>query len=101
VGYIILADPSAPGLFAIFSTHTETIVIWNAPENAVIEWFAQKAAKDAREAIERDLSYIKAGEPEHVYGRPAMTWEQALRQDGRRGGQVSKELAEAAERSVD
>jgi hypothetical protein len=97
MGYQILKQPDTdPPKFAVFSSFTDTIVIWDATDEEIVEWFAEVAANRAREDARRAVGHVAAGEPNRVYHQFAMTWAEALENDRERGGTAHKELTEGA-----
>lgn len=91
MGRQIIRQPS--GLFAVFSSVTDTIILCDATEDEVVEWFAEEAAEDARQNARRKIEHVAAGEPRRAYSQFAMTWDEALKKDREHGGEVSVVLA--------
>ncbi len=55
------------GLYAVFSTITDTWVVCNATEDEITDWFVERAAAAAREQITETLGHVRAGNPQQVY----------------------------------
>lgn len=89
MGNQIIRQPD--GKYAIFSTFTDTIAYWDATEDEIVEHFADQAAESARTEVREMLIHISAGNPELVYARRVMTWEEALEMDRDHGGTASGE----------
>lgn len=87
MGYQIIKQPSSK--FAIFDSVTDTIIAWDATETEIVEWFAERAAERAREDARRNIEHVAAGNPRKAYYQFAMTWEEALAEDRKHGGEVS------------
>lgn len=86
MGKQIIRQPN--GLFAIYSSSTDTITAWDATEQEIIDEFAERAAEDARQNVRRILDHVKAGDPRLAYHQFALTWDQALEADREHGGEV-------------
>ncbi len=84
MGNQIIRQPD--GQFALFNSNANTIIVWDVTAEAVVEWFVERAARDAREQVLRTLSHVEAGEPRKAYHQFAMTWEEALAEDRAHGG---------------
>jgi hypothetical protein len=97
MGNQIIKQPD--GHYAIFSTITNTIHFWDATADEIVEYFAEQAAKRAREDTRRVLDHVAAGEPRKAYFQFAMTWDEALRKDQEHGGEVWSEFAAPQEAS--
>jgi hypothetical protein len=88
MGYQIIKQPD--GQFAIFSTMTDTIVMWNATERDIIDWFVSAATLDTHRQITRILTHVRANNPREIYAQFAMTWQEALEEDRDHHGEASK-----------
>ncbi|SET48818.1 hypothetical protein [Nonomuraea wenchangensis] len=89
MGMQIIKQPS--GQFAIFDSVTDTVIVWDATEEEVVEYFAERAADRAREDARRQVSHVAAGNPRKAYFQFAMTWDEALTKDRKHGGTAWKE----------
>ncbi|GIH91964.1 hypothetical protein ACFFMN_33850 [Planobispora siamensis] len=90
MGYQIIKQPD--GHFAVFSSVTDTIIVWDATEDEVVEWFAEQAAERARQDARRALEHVAADEPRRAYFQFAMTWDEALGRDRKHGGEVWRDV---------
>ncbi len=88
MGNQIIRQPD--GHFAIFSSNTDTIIVWDATKDEVVEWFVERAAERARQDAQRVIDHVAAGDPRRAYFQFAMTWEEALATDRERGGEAWK-----------
>lgn len=86
MGYQIIKQPD--GRFALFSSFTDTIAMWDATAPEIIDWFAERAAQDARIHAARQLGHVDGGHPEEAYHQFTMTWDEALADDREHGGEV-------------
>lgn len=88
MGRQIIRQPD--GRYAVFCSVTDTIVVWDATEEEVVELFAERAADRARQDVRRLLGYVAAGNPRKAYFQFALTWEEALAMDREHGGKASR-----------
>ncbi len=86
MGSQIIRQPD--GRFALYSTNTDTIAIWDASAEEIVEHFAALAAEDARVAAWAKLDHIRAGRPREAYHQFTMTWGEALLADREHGGEA-------------
>jgi hypothetical protein len=84
MGSQIIKQPD--GRFAVFSTFTDTIIIWDATVSDIVEYFERQAAEDARRAVTRRTDLVEAGKAREAYYQFTMTWPEALRKDEQHGG---------------
>ena len=71
MGNQIIQQPD--GHFAIFSTETDTIIVWDATKDEVVEWFVEQAVERARSDAQRAIDHVAAGDSRRVYFQFAMT----------------------------
>jgi hypothetical protein len=90
MGNQIIKQPD--GHYAIFSTGTDTIIVYDATEEEIVEWCAEQAAERARESARRTIADVASGEPRRAYAQFAMTWQQALTKDREHGGEAWKDF---------
>lgn len=91
MGYqIIRQDPD--DLYAIFSSYTDTIVVWDASVEEVVEWFVEQEAARVRERVTAIAGNVAAGEPRKVYFQFAKSWEDVQRMDREHDGAFSTGL---------
>ena len=97
MGQQIIRQPN--GLFAIFSSNTDTINVWDAADEEVLQHFVEQAIADTRRQVSVLLEHVKAGNPREAYYQFALTWEEALRMDREHGGTIETDYQ--AERQRD
>lgn len=93
MGKQVIQQPD--GLFAIFSSNSDTIHMYDATAEEIEEYFVERAEEEARRAVERArvearevLGHLAAGEPQKAYYQFAMTWDEALESDREHDGEV-------------
>lgn len=86
MGYQIIRQPD--DRLAVFSSYTDTIVVWDATADEVTAWFVDLATERTRRDIGGVLKHVEAGEPEKAYHQFAMTWDEALAEDREGGGEA-------------
>jgi hypothetical protein len=84
MGNQIIRQPD--GEFAIFSTITDTIIMWDATAEDIEQYFVKRAADDASRRVLEILRCVSAGEPNQAYYQFTMTWDEALKMDEEHGG---------------
>jgi hypothetical protein len=89
MGHQIIRQPN--GQFAIFSSHTDTIIFWNASEEDIISFYVDRATVKATHSTKWILERIVNGEPEEVYHQFALTWEEAISMDRSHDGTAHKD----------
>lgn len=89
MGYQIIRQPS--GQFAVFSTYTDRIVVWDANAIEIGEYFAEQAAETARRNAADIAQKLDDGRAHEVYAQFTMTWDEALQLDREHGGMVLTE----------
>lgn len=92
MGNQIIRQPD--GQLAIFSSNTDTIIVWDATEDEVLQWFVDRAAEDTRRQVRDILRHVIAGQPARAYYQFAMTWQEALESDREHDGEVWRHFAE-------
>jgi hypothetical protein len=85
MGHQVIKQPD--GKYAIFSSFTDTWIVYDATRQDVIDYYAEKAAKDAREAAARLLDDVDEN-PRKAYFQFAMTFAEANAQSKASGGEV-------------
>lgn len=83
------------GQFAIFCSYTDTIIIWDATADEIVDWFAEQAAERARVDARRHVEHVAAGEADKSYFQFTKTWERALTMDREHGGEVWEQFPSA------
>lgn len=75
MGHQIIKQPD--GRLAIFSSGVDTWIMKDAEPGAVEDYYAMRAAEDARRSARETISHVLAGEPQKVYYQFTMTFEEA------------------------
>lgn len=88
MGNQIIRQPD--GHYAVFSSVTDTIIIYDATGDEIVDWFAEQAAERARRNAKRLLEHVADGEPRRAYHQFAMTWDEALAEDREHHGDAWK-----------
>ncbi len=86
MGHQIIQQPD--GRFAIFSSNTDTIHVYDAMAEEVEEYFVQRVVEDERRRVRQLLEHVAAGESRKAYYQFAMTWAEALEEDREHDGEV-------------
>jgi hypothetical protein len=76
------------GRFAVFSTGTDTLVIVDATADELADYYAERAAKNARQSAQRTIDRVRAGEARSVYAQFVMTWDEAVTKSRANGGEL-------------
>lgn len=87
MGHQIIKQPD--GKLCVFSTETDAIVIADATADEIVRAFAKQAAKNSRRETRRAIDAVEAGDARKVYAQFAMTYEEAVEEHRRRGGDES------------
>lgn len=87
MGYQIIKQPD--DLFAVFSSYTDTIVVWDATQAEVVDWFVEIAVEDTKQRVNGLIGHVSAGESRKAYYQFAMSWEEAQERDREHGGDFS------------
>ena len=91
MGHQIIRQPN--GLYAVFSSFTDTWILNDATRDDLIGYYAEKAAKDARESTVRLLDDIDE-DPCKAYYQFTMSFEEANAASVEHGGEdLSGKLA--------
>lgn len=86
MGQQIIKQPD--GRYAVFSSITDTITVWDATADEIVEMYAERAAEDARRHVRRQLEHVAADRPREAYHQFAMTWHEALEMDRENEGEA-------------
>lgn len=96
MGAQIIRQPD--GRYALFSSITGTVNIWNATEDEIVEECTERAVRlyrtdrtEANREARRLLSHVATGEPRRAYGRFTMAWEKAVAMDREHDGEAWEE----------
>lgn len=95
MGRQIIKQPD--GRFAIFSSSTDTVHIWDATAEEIVDYFAEKAAEDARREARRMVDAVARDDARSVYYQFMRTWEEVLESDREHGGEVWREWQDRAQ----
>ncbi|QLJ06752.1 hypothetical protein HZZ00_37615 (plasmid) [Streptomyces sp. NEAU-sy36] len=87
MGHQIIKQPD--GRLAVFSSVVDAFVIVDATPDELVEWYAEEAAQDARDRTQRLLDKLHSGGAELVYGRRALTWEEASQMNEEHGSDLA------------
>lgn len=85
MGYQIIKQPD--GQLAIWSTYTDTLAMWDASRDEVVEFFVESAMENAARSAERAVDAVMDDQPSRVYAQFAMTWGEAVERDREMGGE--------------
>jgi hypothetical protein len=77
MGHQIIKQPD--GRLAVFSSVVDAFVVLDATQQELVDWYAEEAARDARERTQRLLEKLDTLGSQEVYGRRALTWDQAAK----------------------
>jgi hypothetical protein len=84
VGHQIIKCPD--GTLAIFSSGTETWILTNATPEKLLDYYAERAASEAREKTQRVLDAVLADDPCESYDQFTLTFEEADSLSAEHGG---------------
>lgn len=77
MGHQIIRQPD--GKLAVFSTGTDSWILYDATAEELLDHYAERAAQRAREDTQRAIDAVTSGEPRRVYYQFVMTFEEADR----------------------
>lgn len=86
MGYQVIRQPD--GKLAVFSSIVDCWAVYDGSPEEIVEWFAEKAAEDARRDAQRVIDAVMAGEPRKAYYQFTMTFDEANAKSGEHGGEV-------------
>jgi hypothetical protein len=75
MGHQIIRQPD--GKLAVFSSTTDTWILTDASPEELEDYYAERAAEDARRSARKTLGHVLAGEPRKAYYQFAMTFTEA------------------------
>lgn len=84
MGHQIIKEPGK-GTYAVFSSFTDTWILWNASPQELEDHYAEKAAKDARESFRNTLARVDDEDPRPYY-QFTLTFEKANAESIKHGG---------------
>lgn len=85
MGHQIIKCPD--GTLAVFSTGTDTWIMWNATPAELEDYYARKAAEAARLGTREIIEQVLAGEPRKAYFQFALTFREANTTSVKHGGE--------------
>lgn len=74
MGHQIIRQPD--GLYAVFSSVVDSWILYDATRQDIIDYYAERAAEDARERATRTLDCVDE-DPRKAYYQFTMTFEEA------------------------
>lgn len=82
--------PQPNGRFAVFSSITDTFLVWDATPEEIIEWRAEWAADRARQSTREELERVQAERSllNRPYAQFTLTWGEALDLHKKHGGEA-------------
>jgi hypothetical protein len=85
MGHQIIKQPD--GKLAVFSSGTDTWILSDATAADLEDYYAERAAEDARRSARETLEHVLAGESRRVYRQFAMTFDEANQSSRESGGE--------------
>jgi hypothetical protein len=76
------------GKLAIFSSYSDSWACWDGSPEEVVDWFAERAAADARKSAQTVVNAVLADTPQTVYYQFALTFAEANAHSKSGGGEV-------------
>lgn len=93
MGYQIIKQPNK--LYGIYSSFGDGIILYNAREQDVFDFFVEEAVKSARENVQKILDKIESDEK--PYYQFTMSWDEAIETHAKEYGEDSaQEIQEKA-----
>lgn len=86
MGHQIIQAPD--GTLAVFSSNSGTWMLYNLSPEALLDYYVEKAAEEARQRTQRVLDLVLACKPREVYYQFTMTFGEATAKSKYRGGEV-------------
>jgi DNA-binding IclR family transcriptional regulator len=87
MGYQIIKQPD--GLLAILSSHTDTLVVWDADRVEVIDWFIEIEVARVKAEVGAKIDLVETGEKRPYY-QFTRTWDEAVALDREHGGEYGR-----------
>lgn len=78
MGHQIIKQPD--GNLAVWSTGTDSWILYDATRQELLDYYAERAAKRARDDTAQLIDAVEAGRPEEAYYQFAMSFEEANQQ---------------------
>ncbi len=76
MGVQIIAQPD--GLFCVYSSSSNTIIVWNATEEELVEHYAREAMEKARRSVSGIIDRVKRDQARTVYHQFTLTYAEAV-----------------------
>ncbi len=86
MGRQVIRQPD--GLLAVLSSITDTIILWDATPDDVVDFFVDEAAGRARESAQRVVGLVAEGREREAYHQFALSWEEAILEDQAHHGEA-------------
>ncbi len=83
MGHQIIKQPD--GLLAVFSTVTDSWILYDATPGELVEYYAERAARDARRSAQETVGSVLADDARSKYYQFTMTFDEANREHLARG----------------
>lgn len=84
MGHQIIQQPGTD-LFAVFSDNTDSVIIWDATADELVDFYVECAKEDAAERTRRQIAKVLDPDVPKPYYQFTMTWEQALAEHAAHG----------------
>lgn len=97
MGYQIIKQPD--GRLALFSSFTDTLAMWDANRDEVLEFFIERSTADTRRSVSLKLEQVESDQPRAAYAQFAITWDEAVKNSRKNGLDITdpKQLAKITE----
>ena len=78
MGHQIIRQPD--GKLAVYSSVVDAWILVDASPDELLDYYAERAAKDARRSAQHTIDAVMAGEPNRIYCQFTMTFDEANEQ---------------------
>ncbi|BBH17487.1 hypothetical protein Back2_17740 [Nocardioides baekrokdamisoli] len=86
MGYQVIKQPD--GKLAIFSSGTDRWAVYDGTPEEIIQFFVDRAARDAKRSAEQVVDAVIADEPRSIYFQFALTFKEADETHRKSGGET-------------
>jgi len=69
--------------YAVYSSISDSFILWDATKEQVLNWRREEAAEDAREFCKQIFDKLESGK--NPYYQFALTWEEAAKNHNKQG----------------
>lgn len=76
MGEQIIVQPD--GKLCVYSSNVDAITLYDATDEEILDWYAERAARDARGHITAVLGHVRAGDTRAAYHQFAKTFDEAV-----------------------